>query len=329
MTIKNKDLTNLPSYRAYNTYNSDESDITCDTCCASFQSFNLVYPGIHDTCKQLVKKLNYIKKEKTNDNLDYLSTYLFYWIHDNVTQFKIDLKSKYKDAMDILHSECNIIKTKIGISDNVCNLWDYKIDIENINKKKAFFEFFDDYETMREEITSSEGGDCNKYFDYIFDIAKIYKDFNTLCESDNNCNKFYISSQYPNPQVLLGLSSCSEIADTKGLSSELALLSSPVVPLDAFSGSLLSPVEQRNPPNFEYYHTIIIVVLSFFGIILMSFLIYRLTPIGPWIYNQVFKKKLIRNYFNGEDSQEFLEHTSDSLDTNSQKMDYNLRYYPS
>ncbi|SBT84781.1 hypothetical protein POCGH01_00226400 [Plasmodium ovale] len=132
---------------------------------------------------------------------------------------------------------------------------------------------------MREEITSSEGGDCNKYFDDIFDIAKIYKDLNTLCESDNNCNKFYISSQYPNPQILLGLSSCSEIADTKRLSLELALL-------------LISSSTCRYIFRF-------------------------LTPIGPWFYNQVFKKKLIRNYFNEEDSQEFLEHTSDSLDMNS------------
>ncbi|SBT56096.1 PIR Superfamily Protein [Plasmodium ovale wallikeri] len=332
MTIKNKNLPNLPSYKAYDTYNSDKGVITCDTCCASVISLNNVYPGISNICESLAKNLNYIKEINQQDNLNYLYTYLFYWVHEAITNLNIeDLTSKYKDIMDLLHSECDNIKSVINISDNnICKSWKYDMGIDHINKKKAFIEFFDDYETMRNEIFPSDGGDCSKYFDYIIDIAKIYNQLDTICKPDNeNCYEFYVNKEYPDPYVLLGFSSCSKIKESRGTSLDLNLLAFPGASPDSLLG--LSPTEseqQANSSNFEYYHTITIVVLSFCGIILMLFLIYRLTPIGPWFYNQVFKKKLIRNYFNGEESQELLEHTSDSLDMNSQKMDYNLQYYP-
>ncbi|SBT57862.1 PIR Superfamily Protein [Plasmodium ovale wallikeri] len=313
----NKKLPNLPSNQMYNTYDENKADVTCVTCCNNLQSLNEAFPGIHDMCKRLAKNINYIKEKKTSDNLNYLCTYLFYWIHENVTKLNIDAKSNYKNIMDMLHSECNDIKKIIGIPDNnLCNYEVSKLDIENVNKKKYFFEFFDDYETMRKEIAPS-GGNCSKYFDYITDIAKMYGELDKICKPDiNNCYKFYTINKNPNPNILLSSPSCSNIADSKRPFSDSFPHSSPQ-----------AADHQGNASNFEYYHTYIAVVLSLLGIILMFFFIYKLTPIGPWLYNQLLKKKLLRNYFNGEDSQELLEYTSDSVDMNSQKTEYNLQYY--
>ncbi|SBS89135.1 PIR Superfamily Protein [Plasmodium ovale curtisi] len=240
----NKNLPNFPSNKACNTYDENNADVTYVTCCDTSQSLNIVFPGIHDMCKRLEKNINYIKEKKTSDNLNYLCTYLFYWIHENITKLNIDVK-------------------RIPYN-NLCNYEVYELDIENFNKKKCFFEFFDDYETISKEIAPS-GDNCSKYFDHITDIAKMYGELDKICKPDiNNCYKFYSSKKYTNPNILLSLSSCSHIANSKRPFSDSLLHSSP----DAAD-------HHGNASNFEYFHTYIAVVLSLLGIIFMFFFIYK------------------------------------------------------
>ncbi|SBT74255.1 Plasmodium vivax Vir protein, putative [Plasmodium ovale] len=83
----------------------------------------------------------------------------------------------------------------------------------------------------------------------------------------------------------------------------------------------LSDENPHTPPS----HTIIPISFTLVGFVLISFLLYRLTPLKPWLHNMILRKKNILNNINGED--EYIpENISEYLEKNSSNSDLHVLY---
>ncbi|SBT55904.1 PIR Superfamily Protein [Plasmodium ovale wallikeri] len=73
-------------------------------------------------------------------------------------------------------------------------------------------------------------------------------------------------------------------------------------------------------------HTPILIVLPLLGIVLISFLLYKLTPLGPLLNTKIMKKTKYWKIINDNETDEILEHTSEIPKTYLHDKGYHMLY---
>ncbi|SBT58400.1 PIR Superfamily Protein [Plasmodium ovale wallikeri] len=73
-------------------------------------------------------------------------------------------------------------------------------------------------------------------------------------------------------------------------------------------------------------HTPILIVLPLLGIVLISFFLYKLTPLGPLLNTKIMKKIKYSKIINDKETDEILEHTSEIPQTYLHDKGYNMLY---
>ncbi|SBT72593.1 hypothetical protein, conserved [Plasmodium ovale] len=73
-------------------------------------------------------------------------------------------------------------------------------------------------------------------------------------------------------------------------------------------------------------HTPILIVLPLLGIVLISFFLYKLTPLGPLLNTKIMKKIKYSKIINDKETDEILEHTSEIPQTYFHDKGYRMLY---
>ncbi|SBT73932.1 hypothetical protein, conserved [Plasmodium ovale] len=79
-------------------------------------------------------------------------------------------------------------------------------------------------------------------------------------------------------------------------------------------------------PQSSGEHTPILIVLPLLGIVLISFFLYKLTPLGPLLNTKIMKKIKYSKIINDKETDEILEHTSEIPQTYLHDKEYHMLY---
>ncbi|SBT58936.1 PIR Superfamily Protein [Plasmodium ovale wallikeri] len=98
--------------------------------------------------------------------------------------------------------------------------------------------------------------------------------------------------------------------------------------------SAIENIKCKNPhdassdgmPELPGKHTPILIVLPIFGIILLSFFLYKLTPLGPFLNTKILKKIKYWKITDDKDIDQILEYPSEIPQTNIHDKGYHMLY---
>ncbi|SBS92514.1 PIR Superfamily Protein, partial [Plasmodium ovale curtisi] len=205
-------LSTLPSMRFYSDLEKNYEDLSN----YSQKCEKIILKIDNDEARTICKKfLSHLENSTVwvFENLHYdVCLLLNYWIYERLNNIYSD-----KEATDIAFSNFQLMSDyptqyiRKNISFNKkCK---YKIDVhahKDWNKRKEFYDYCVDYDTLNGSITSY-ANKCNDFYEYIEKKDKLYKYFQNICSTESNeCPKFYQECKDRDPNLLLSQLPCRE-----------------------------------------------------------------------------------------------------------------------
>ncbi|SBS95984.1 PIR Superfamily Protein [Plasmodium ovale curtisi] len=206
---------NLPAHSIYKSFTINDDISSCTSHCSHIRTSYTEYPRIYNICCSIEENLIFLKATLPNDatKSSYCS-YLFYWIHENISEvLNSDKKSDYsKIISDLVQAWDNIVKYKYSLDHNVFKPVKVNGDMDNVSRKKKFFDYCNNYQYMKDEIVAKKS--CYIYYNYLKDNIDIYNEFKEYCFlQKENCPYFLNIMGEHDPETLLRLEPCTKVKD--------------------------------------------------------------------------------------------------------------------
>ncbi|SBS82158.1 PIR Superfamily Protein [Plasmodium ovale curtisi] len=336
--IDDPDVTSISHYRKLDSFYSKYGDK--EECKLLAQKFG-TYPGIYDFCISLTGNLLMI------NTLKGLSTYgmdpclyLNCWIYDRVINIDEKLTSEHVASIfsSILpywksygaEGKCNIDFVTYGNRDNfikIKNLYDYALNyrmiVYELNKSKyECSEKYADYINNSRSMFERVKGECTDYYvkphcialKYINDVFKENELSNLRCNTvkektaqgaeEGNPGQTFSASAHQNESYKQTREQPGQLygGSTEALGYEVG-------------NELISPTNG------------ITIVVPILGCLLISFILYKFTPFGTWLYRRFLKKKLIGTNIDEEAARELLENPYDNMEENIHVNKHHIGYH--
>ncbi|SBT51969.1 PIR Superfamily Protein [Plasmodium ovale wallikeri] len=324
----------LPSCKLYEEFgkkNDDKGNFVSE--CKNLQSKLSSEQAIFDLCQKLAGNIrDFCDNHNGGNFLKDNFVYLHYWLLDQLIKtFKISDSGTYSGKRNQFFQEWKNIIQKLPykqkcepmkrdfsshfISDfkNIKDMYDYYYNYKNFPSKNSFTEI-----------------ECNTYCTYLSSIIKKFPSFKSLCsKTSRNCIPEFKDSidNYDPNQLLEKLGCNSDNLCTKNfekeqpVKEERARGDDPHVLADDTSDG---PVETSQPSETSPIAITFGLLLS--GIFTISFVLFKLTPMGALLKNQLFKKEKMTEYLDYEASNEMLNDELIMDNIKLQEKGYNITY---
>ncbi|KMZ92006.1 variable surface protein Vir4 [Plasmodium vivax Mauritania I] len=213
--MKESDLKHLPSYKFYDGFKEKNNMPESSKYCEELKKNYPANQKIHKICNLLITNVFYFRDEhsKNGDFLDKHCYDLNYWLHEQLSivlggkAHNAKIYSLFKEFQEAWES---LIKDELfDNTDYICMPIPELFKIPLIKYMKYFFDYLENYETIKKEITMS-GEKPNNYCPYISERVQVYHAFKALCSSvlDNYCKKYVEDYKNCDPKTLLSMPSC-------------------------------------------------------------------------------------------------------------------------
>ncbi|SBT72576.1 Plasmodium vivax Vir protein, putative [Plasmodium ovale] len=271
--------------------------------------------GVYDLCKKLAENLNDIcTKEKMDDFLKNKCLYLQYWLnHQIIEKFGITDNSKYAGLRSQFYNTWTISFSSLNGKISKCtpNRRHFiSLNYNDVKDVKDMYDYYYNCEYFKKNHSPTEH-ERSVYCSYLSSMNESFTKFKNWCsDSSNKCIPNFKNSigQY-DPKELRKILNC----DTdKSLTTSLGgRPDKRVLDQNALEGTeeLADPLGSDSfiqPQDSMTSSSALIVSLTFFGMLIMCFLLFKLTPIGSLLHNKIIQKGKITEYINGESSDEML-----------------------
>ncbi|SBT73458.1 Plasmodium vivax Vir protein, putative [Plasmodium ovale] len=333
MALECSETSVLPSCKIYNEFNQGNDDHNLSDECRELINMLGNYNGIEYICSELERNLKVICTEGNNDGLfKYRVEYLHFWLLNKaIKKFGI-VDDSYSGICSRFYFTWNsFIKTltygeKCTPSSKIFYLLEFK-DFENI---RDIYNYYYNYKYIDINKDSPENK-LKEYCKYLSSMREHFTKFQNLCSSSSKiCSSIFENpiNTY-DPEKLRAQLNCSIYeSDTTVLEDRLTqethegIMSTPVQQLQNERSSELDTLV-NNP---EASTSAISVGLSFFSLLSIGFVLFKVSPIRSWFYNRIIKKMKNRVYLDDETSSELSDDYFLNENINSQGDGYNIAY---
>ncbi|SBT83147.1 PIR protein [Plasmodium ovale] len=289
----------LPSCRIYEEFNQRSDDLgKFSSECQDLQSRFSSEQGIFDLCQKLAGNIRYFCDNHNGENfLNDNFVYLHYWLLDQLIKtFKISDNGNYiGKRIQFFHEWTNIIE-KLP-NKYKCEPMKRDFTLYHINDFQNIKDMYDYYYNYKQSASKSSFTEieCNTYCTYLSSIISKFPSFKRSCSNNSiNCIpefKYSIDNYDPNKlREKLGCNSdklCTEVIEERiPLIKERDTGNGPkVLTNDIADGEVVSIQSSKTSPIAITFG----LLLS--GIFTISFILYKLTPMGSLLKNQLIKKE--------------------------------------
>ncbi|SBT73067.1 Plasmodium vivax Vir protein, putative [Plasmodium ovale] len=305
----------LPScviYEKYNNINIDESNYNekCQELRDKFHGTD----GVYDLCKKLAENLNDIcTKEKMDDFLKNKCLYLEYWLnHQIIEKFRITYNGMYIGLRSQFYNTWTRSFSSLNGKISKCtpNRRHFiSLNYNDVKDVKDMYDYYYNCEYLKNHSPTER--ERSEYCSYLSSMNGSFTKFKNWCSDfPNKCIPNFKNTidQY-DPNALRKILNCdtdkAPVTSLEGSSNQRGLernASQGDKELGDYPGS--DPFIQ--PQDSKTSSSVLIVSLTFFGMLIICFLLFKLTPIGSLLHNRIIQKRKITEYINGESSDEML-----------------------
>ncbi|SBT53025.1 PIR Superfamily Protein [Plasmodium ovale wallikeri] len=315
----------FPLEKLYNEFNADIDTDKKYNHCHSMNSEKWRYPGIEVFCKKLVRNLENISRDKLQYKLlNNPCPYLYYWFNNEVLKMiSSSVGGNYTILINRLRNPWQDINASLGNYNGLCNYPTRNKFLynENIIKFNELRNYLFNFKYIEEQKSSTnEHKKC--YCEYVSKFDNLYSDFINICSQDShNCSKLSDQPSKYNPKEFLQKLNCNEVKE-----SEEQAAGETERNFTDTSGEGSSNLMENNPSGFNSFH-IFPVVSSILGVFLVSYILYKLTPLGPFLNKSVIKRNKLEEKFNDDENSFSLENSSDIVDLKYDNMPIHIAYH--
>ncbi|SBT83664.1 PIR protein [Plasmodium ovale] len=310
-----------PLEKLYNEFNGDVNK-DYDFYCSAARDSNYSYNGIYKICKKLVRNLEIISKDTVqNKNGIELCSYLNYWVSKEVFQIVPSNETwEYDNIISILKQPWYNYNSHLQNHSTICVYPNETIFFytENIKKLNELNNYVHNVKYIKEKMKSSNSKDKKCYCKYVSEYNIPYNDLISICDYDKyrNCSKISTDIEIYDPQTLLKELQCNE-----------SQVSKPELQTDVDRHSPLSgeeTVDGKSTKNNSF--NIFPIFASIIGVFIISFILYKLTPLRFLLHKHLIKNKRIEENINDEVNSISLESSFQDIDINMSKSPIHITY---
>ncbi|SBS89961.1 PIR protein [Plasmodium ovale] len=288
-------FTKYPLEELYKEFNEDVSE-TYNSYCSTARNVDYSYNGIHKICKKLVRNLEKISNNavRNKSGID-LCSYLNYWVSNEA--FQIVPSDKYWKYSTIISTLIQPWNDQNHYLINPITKCDYPANsrfsnTQNIGKLNELNNYIHNIKYIKNKIKSADPNVKKCYCEYISTYNDLYNDLISICDSDRyrNCYKLFANSEIYDPKILYSEEKCSE--------SQLSDLELQQDADQESSRSSEDTVDSKRT-GFNSFH-IFPICASIIGIFIVSFILYKLTPLRYLLHKRFINRKEIEENMNDE-----------------------------
>ncbi|SBS90348.1 PIR Superfamily Protein [Plasmodium ovale curtisi] len=344
----------LNTYSVYNKLNREVITDNYYSFCSKLLPFSSKNCGIYGLCVKLarnIKDLSYMKNKERIARCEYI----IHWMFDKIRKIlKIDTNNNYdtkalneffKVGYDIFH--------KLGVSDCLYNTTNVNFDEQK--EIKNLHDYFKDFDKIScDNATNSTK--CEKYCEYVQYINSLYGEYIDNCcycfksgGCMDRCPDYFKCDDIYNPHNLFEKLKCKNIqkfnegmkkvdkppfADhyvtwlTEHFGKEKE---KPLLKLEEKELSITPKMESSSTPEkvcdkitCDPFYVSALGVLGLMGFLLISFILYKITPLGSYFHNKDARKK--KTHFQ-QSEEKLLEDDFEFNGTNMKNRRLRLAYH--
>ncbi|SBS94253.1 PIR Superfamily Protein [Plasmodium ovale curtisi] len=203
----------------------------------------------------------------------------------------------------------------------------FKINtFEDIKKIKSFFDYIENYEGAKEKSTINDLMCTSTYKNDLNEIIKKYNNTNTCTDatSESYCKELKHLKEIHEFDKLSELK-CNEKPTADALSGEH--VSGELSSHGSVDQRLTNP-QDSSPREHSTVNTGVPVSLSLVGMVAGFFFLWKSTPFGPFLRNNILRKINTSNTLNENETENFLENMSQSEDNSILDERHYITYSP-
>ncbi|SBT54441.1 PIR Superfamily Protein [Plasmodium ovale wallikeri] len=305
----------LPSCEIDEQFNRKNEDYSLSEECKKLEGMITNYEGIYDFCKKLERNLKDLCIKANSDGfLYYRVEYLYYWLMDQAIQtFNITNNGKFSGINSRFHKTWNNIIATLASKDFLCKPLThnhYILTIDKFKYMKEIYSYYFNYKYIEMNKITDEN-ECTVFCEYLSSMRIKFIELKKWCSfSSNKCLIDMKSFEKCDPENLLKKLGCGK----KDLCFKLSVQYSARENSDGInssSESSLSDLTISGPTtsakDFETSTTAVTVTLPLLGILAICLILFKITPLGSWIYNSTMKKIKIIEHLNEKERHKLLD----------------------
>ncbi|SBS97003.1 PIR Superfamily Protein, partial [Plasmodium malariae] len=222
---------------------------------------------------------------------------LFYWIGNKLFN-TLSNEGSFSDIIKIFE---NCSETIAGGNKCKCNIFG-RISKEEFNKMKIVHEYCKYHDTIKETL-KFHGNLCDSESkEYLDQATNTYSEVYEICNSSSSKDYCTVLKKHV-PECF-----SKKLPTLKYKIKEYHSASSGLKKLDDHFPSETTPTIGQSTYNIS--QILMLVAFPLAGILFISFILYKFTPIVSWINTKLIGKKLIRRSLDDSDKQELTEYIS-------------------
>ncbi|KNA01533.1 hypothetical protein PVNG_05554 [Plasmodium vivax North Korean] len=157
--------------------------------------------GLKNDSDKILRALCYVYKNRLSGVLQSeICNFLYYWL-GNILIDKMTHKTVF---FDVIIKLFNTLKN--NISEKLCNLPHPYMYVNNFEKIKLFFDYSEDYNTYKHQLTGKNNSCNENYKTYLDKYVNSYKEVKVECAENKNpnsyCNEFHYYFKDKNDDLL-------------------------------------------------------------------------------------------------------------------------------
>ncbi|SBT73439.1 Plasmodium vivax Vir protein, putative [Plasmodium ovale] len=311
----------FPLEKLYDEFNADVGSYKHSVHCNSMENHKFRYKGIEDFCKKLERNLEKISKDDFENKLvQEPCLYLNHWFSNELLNISSSDIESYIDLFSVLRPPWGNINHSLSNNNNIC-AFPIKIRFHNEAKIKELIElnnYLLNCKYIENKIDDANTQHKKLYCNYISKYNDTYSNFINICNQDKykSCLKLDADHRYYIPQHFYKKLKCNDIKEQE---------TEPQTDREHTSDGRNSNPLDNNSSEFNSFN-VFPIFFSIFGTFLVSFIVYKLTPVGSFLNKRIIKSNKIYEHFNGVANSISLEDASEIVDINFDKSPINITY---
>ncbi|SBT51478.1 PIR Superfamily Protein [Plasmodium ovale wallikeri] len=338
-------LYNLPSYQFHGDLYRGGNLEGYSMYCESIDKNLPKYKDIFDICTKLTKNIVYLDESRTENASLFLkhcydlNFWLYYYVQKILNYTEKD--KNFKPTIEGLHNAWKNFNSYVSEkSSEQCIPKPIKYTDSYVKTVKAMNDYVENFSTIKEEIGENTT-ESKKYCKYLRYAQTLYSTFQSLCPNNekDNCTTLIQKYEEYNPIKLTSSLSCDESGtsshsyevndllwtlESQSSTSNMFEYILKYIGLDDILGSLPSIKNIFNSSNFD---VAAIGGLSFVGIFIIIFILYKCIPFSSLLRFCMCKKRKSRNNTEQEEMQYMLYDNSESYDMTRYNMAHLLAHH--
>ncbi|SBT55168.1 PIR Superfamily Protein [Plasmodium ovale wallikeri] len=324
----------LPSCKIYEEFNRESDGNSLSEECHELKGRIAYYDGIGNLCNLLEKNIRVLCTEKYNDDfLKYRVEYLHYWLLDKaIKTFKITGAGGLGGVRIQFHNAWNSIINKLDNGSKCIPsfMQFYYHRFKDFDNTNDMYNYYYNYKYFDVNKSSPED-ERKEYCKYLYAMRESFSKLKNSCsQSPNICSSLFKSSiDAYSPEKLHEQFKCNIYElDHRGLVDRTVQ--------EKQEGSMSSPGAQSEDKldsgldismhDTETSTSAITASLSLFGLVIIGFISFKLTPVGTWFHNRIINKGKITEHLQEEVNNELLDDYFLSENIKPKKKEYSLVY---